>query len=167
MTAPVTPCAPQATVQFVERRFGSALATTLDPAIRLAATRERRIIELRRCGELRHAERYGWLTLAGWLLGMKAAAIARLRPDSPAIVHRVGARDVLPVILADDSPPRMVTIGDTGLQTSDPRDLLGYRVVELAAIAIRDGLVEIDGRRVGGAAVAASLRERLKEASHE
>lgn len=38
--------------------------------------RERRITELRRCGELRHAERYGWLALAGWLLGLKAAMVA-------------------------------------------------------------------------------------------
>ncbi|MEB3980211.1 hypothetical protein OQ968_02910 [Mycobacterium sp. 663a-19] len=167
MTAPVTPCAPQATVAFVQRQFGDKLATTLDPTIRLAVTRERRITELRRCGELRHAERYGWLTLAGWLLGMKATVIGRLNPDSAAILHRARPRDVLPDPLADDLPPALVALGDTGLQTSDPRDVLGYRVVELAASALRDGLVEIDGRRVSGAAVAASLRERLQEVGRD
>jgi hypothetical protein len=165
VTAPVTPCAAEATVAFVERRFGPELAKALDPSIRLAAVRERRITELRRCGELRHAERYGWLALAGWLLGLKAAVVGRLNPDSPAILHRARARDVLPDPLGDDPPPALVTVGDTGLQTSDPRDPFGYRVVELAAAALRDGMVEIDGRRVGGGAVAASLRERLQVVS--
>ncbi|MGH7732219.1 MAG: hypothetical protein ACREOE_00600 [Gemmatimonadales bacterium] len=163
MIAPVTPCAAEATVAFVERRFGPELAKTLDSSIRVAAMRQQRITELRRCGELRHAERYGWLALAAWLLGMKAAAVGRLNPDSSAILHRARARDVLPDPLGDDLPPALVTVGDTGLQISDPRDMLGYRVLDLAATALRDGLVEIDGRRVSGAAVAASLRERLQE----
>ena len=64
---------------------------------------------------------------------------------------------------ADDPPPKLATIADTGLDASDPRDPLGYRVVELAATASRDGLVDIDGRRLGGGAVAASLRARLEE----
>ena len=45
------------------------------------ARAERRITELRRCGELRHAERYGWLSLAAWLLGMSVSVIAQTRPD--------------------------------------------------------------------------------------
>jgi hypothetical protein len=163
VTAAVTPCAPVATVAFVERRFGAELANTLDPSIRLAAIREGRITELRRCGELRNAERYGWLSLAGWLMGMTAAAVGRLNPGSLAILKRARARDVLPDPLGDNPPPALVTVGDTGLQINDPRDPLGYRVVELAAAALRNGMVEIDGRRVGGGAVAASLRERLEE----
>ena len=98
--------------------------------------RERRITELRRCGELRYAERYGWLSLAGWLLGMKAAVVAQLDPASDAIAHRARARDVLPDPLGDDPPPALVTVGDTGLQTTDPRDPLGYRVVQLVAAAL-------------------------------
>ena len=163
MSTPVTPCNPEATVAFVERRFGPKIAKTLDPSGRVAVTRQQRITELRRCGELRHAERYGWLSLAGWLLGMKAAVVAQLDPNSDAIAHRARKRDVLPDPLGDDPPPALVSVGDTGLQTTDPRDPLGYRVVELVAKGLSDGMVEIDGRRVGGGTVAGSLRERLQE----
>lgn len=167
MSAPVSPCAPEVTLAFVESRFGAEVAKHLDPSCRLAAVRARRITELRRCGELRYAERYGWLSLTGWLLGMKASTVGRLDPSSAAINHRVRSDDVLPDPLGDDPAPQLVTIGDTGLKVSDPRDPLGYRVVELAAGASRDGLVDLDGRRVGGGAVAASLRARLEEVSHD
>jgi hypothetical protein len=134
----------------------------LDPSARVAVVRQRRITELRRCGELRHAERYGWLSLAGWLLGMKTTVVSQLDPTSDAIVHRARARDVLPDPLGDDPPPALVSVGDTGLQASDPRDPLGYRVVELVAAAQRDGAVDIDSRRLGGGAVTACIRERLE-----
>jgi hypothetical protein len=163
VSTPVTPCRPETAAAFVERRFGPRIAKTLDPSDRVAVMRQRRITQLRRCGELRHAERYGWLSLAGWLLGMNAAVVAQLDPTSDAIAHRARARDVLPDPLGDDPPPALVTVGDTGLQTIDPRDPFGYRVVELVAAAERDGMVEIDGRRLGGGAVAACLRERLRE----
>ena len=162
MSAPVTPCAPEAAVAFVEGRFGAELAKGLDSSSRLAITRARRITELRRCGELRHAERYGWLSLTGWLLGMKTNAIALLDPSSAAFVHRARSRDVLPDPLGEDAAPALVTVGSTGLEVSDPRDQLGYRVLQLAVAAVRDGIVEFDGRRVGGGAAAASLRERLE-----
>jgi hypothetical protein len=163
VSAPVTPCAPEAAVAFVQSRFGAETANELDPSSRLAMTRERRITELRRCGELRHAERYGWLSLAGWLLGMKASTVGQLDPSSDAFVHRARSRDVLPDPLGEDVAPVLVTLGATGLQVSDPRDPLGYGVLELAVAAVRDGMVELGGRRVGGGAAAASLRERLEE----
>ena len=163
MSAPVTPCAPEAAIAFVEGRFGTEVTKGLDSSSRLAATRAGRIIELRRCGELRYAERYGWLSLAGWLLGMKASTVARLDPSSDAFVHRARSRDVLPDPLGEDVAPALVTVGSTGLEVSDPRDPLGYRVLQLAVAAVRDGIVELDGRRVGGGSAAASLRERLEE----
>jgi hypothetical protein len=166
MNAQVTPCGPEATVAFVERRFGAELAKRLDPSSRLATTRAHRITELRRCGELRQAERYGWLSLSGWLLNMKASTVAQLDPLAAAFVHRVRSRDVLPDPLGEDVAPALVTLGETGLQVSDPRDPLGYRVLELAVAAVRDGIVKLDGRRVGGGAAAASLRERLEEVAH-
>jgi hypothetical protein len=158
----VAPCAPEVAVAFLETRFGAELAKTLDPAARLGMAREQRIVELRRCGELRHAERYGWLSLAGWLLGLRAAAVRRLDPASAAILHRARGRDALPDPLADDPAPALAAVGNTGLQASDPRDPLGYRVLQLAAVALRDGVVDLGGRRVGGGAVTASLRERLE-----
>jgi hypothetical protein len=94
---------------------------------------------------------------------MNAAVVAQLDPASDAIAHRARARDVLPDPLGDDPPPALVIVGATGLQTVDPRDPLGYRVVELVAAAQRDGVVEIEGRRLGGGAVAACMRERLEE----
>jgi hypothetical protein len=163
VSTPVTPCNPETTVAFVERRFGSGIAKTLDPSARVAVTRQQRITELRRCGQLRDAERYGWLSLAGWLLGMKAAVVAQLDPTSDAIAHRASVRDVLPDPLGDDPPPALVSVGGTGLQATDPRDPLGYRVVALVAAALSNGVVETDGRRVGGGAVTACLRERLQE----
>lgn len=163
MSTPVTPCNPETTLAFVARRFGSGIAKTLDPSARVAVTRQQRITELRRCGQLRHAERYGWLSLAAWLLGMKAAVVAQLDPTSDAIAHRVRGRDVLPDPLGDDPPPSLVNVGDTGLQATDPRDPLGFRVIELVAAALSNGVVETNGRRIGGGAVAACLRERLQE----
>lgn len=160
---PVTPCAPAATVAFVERHFGAALAAGLDPGSRGASGRERRITELRRCGELRLAERYGWLSLTGWLLGMRASAIAKLDPTSAAIVHRAGGTDVLGDPLHEDPAPALTTVPGTDLDVSDPRDPFGFGVLELGAAALRDGIVEVQGRAVGGGAVAASLRARLEE----
>jgi hypothetical protein len=165
MSTPVTPCAPEATLAFVQARFGAKAVRLLDPSCRLAAGRERRITELRRCGELRRAERYGWLSLAGWLLGMKATTVGRIEPSSIAINHRARRDDVLPDPLGEDPAPGLVTIGDTGLEVSDPRDPFGYRVVELAAAASCEGLVNLDGRRVDGGAVAKSLRIRLERVS--
>ncbi len=166
MSAPVTPCAPEAAVAFIQGLFGTDLAKGLDPSSRLATTRARRITELRRCGDLRHAERYGWLSLTGRLLGMKASTVTRLDPSSAAFVHRARSRDVLPDPLGEDVAPTLVTVGDTGLQVSDPRDPLGYRVLQLAIAAVRDGIVELDGQRVGGGAAAAALRERLGGMAH-
>ncbi|MGY1793080.1 hypothetical protein ACI796_03710 [Geodermatophilus sp. SYSU D00525] len=157
---PVTPCAPEAAVAFVAGRCDSELVGSLDPASRLAAVRAQRIVELRRCGQLRHAERYGWLSLTGWLLGMSATVVGRLDPASAAVVHRAGVRDVLPDPVADDPAPAVVDVA--GLQLADPRDPLGYRVLQLAVAALRDGVVDVGGRRVGGGAVAASLRQRLE-----
>jgi hypothetical protein len=165
MSAPVTPCAPEATLAFIEGRFGAKAVQLLDPSCRLATLRGRRITELRRCSELRPAERYGWLSLTGWLLGMKAITVGRFDPSSMAINHRASRGDVLPDPLGDDPAPRLLAIGDTQLEVSDPRDPLGYRLVELAAAASCDGLVDLDGRQVGGGAVAASLRARLEEVS--
>jgi hypothetical protein len=166
MSVPVTPCAPRAAVAFLEARFGADVSKTLDPVARIAKARERRITELRRCGELRHAERYGWLSLAGWLLDMKATTVSRIDPTSTALLHRTRSRDVLPDPLGEDPPPALRLVKDTGIEVSDPRDPLGYGVIELAVAAILDGTVEVDGRRVAGGAIAASLRDRLVEVAH-
>jgi hypothetical protein len=165
MSIPVTPSAPEAAVAFVERRFGEGLAKTLDPTGRAAAAREQRIIRLRRCGELRHAERYGWLSLAGWLLAMKVGELGSIDPTSPALALRAHAGDVLPVPLEEDTAPVLTTVADTGIEVSDPRDSFGFGVVALVAAALTDGVVEVGGRSLGGGAVAESLRARLKEAS--
>jgi hypothetical protein len=161
--APVTPCAPGPTVAFVERYFGASVAACLDPSARAASARERRITELRRVGELRHAERYGWLSLTGWLLGMKVKDLGKLDPTSEAIQHRAGGTDVLDDPLADDPAPVLTTVPHTDLDVSDPRDLFGFGVLELAVSALRDGMVEVGGRPVGGGAVTESLRARLGE----
>jgi len=163
MSAPVTPCAPAAAVTFVERHFGASVAVGLDPSGRAAGARERRITELRRLGELRHAERYGWLSLTGWLLGMKVRDLGKLDPTSEAIQHRAGGTDVLDDPLDDDPAPVLTTVPDTDLDVSDPRDPFGFGVLELAASALRDGRVEVGGRPVGGGAVTESLRARLEE----
>lgn len=163
MTTPVTPCAPEAALAFVEGHFGAEASKRLDPSSRLATGRARRITELRRCGELRSAERYGWLSLSAWILGMKASVIMQIDPTSPAINALAGDHDVLPAPLADDPPPKLAAIANTELRASDPRDPLGYRVAALAATASRDGLVDIDGQPLDAGAVAASLRRRLEE----
>src|SRR5690242_19729676 len=127
----------------MERRFGRGVAKRLDVSCTLAAIRGRRITELRRSGELRLAERFGWLSLAGWLLGINASAVARLDPSSNAIYHRARSRDLLPDPLGEDRAPELVSIGNTGIQVSDPRDPLGYALLELAAMACRNGFVEL------------------------
>jgi hypothetical protein len=153
-------------VAFVGSRFGDSLAETLtrDRPARLGTARERRITELRRCGELRHAERYGWLSLAGWMLGMKVGEVTSLDPTSPALSTRASG-DVLPACLGGDPAPILTTVSHTGLEVSDPRDPFGFSVVELLATALRDGAVELEGRHIGGGAVAESLRARLEGAS--
>jgi len=165
VSTPVTPCAPEATVAFLETSFGPDVAKALDPAARVASVRTAGIVELRRCGDLRHAERYGWLSLAGWLLGMPASAVGRLDPCSEAILHRAGGRDVLPDPLGEDAPPGLAEVCGTHLRIADPRDPLGARLLELTALALRDGVVDVGGRRVGGGAVAAAVRGRLEVAS--
>ena len=165
MTTPVTPCAPEAARAFVEGRFGAEAAKRLDPSSRLASARARRITELRRCGELRRAERYGWLSLSGWMLGMKASTVLKIDPASPLVHVPADSQDVLPAPLASDPAPELVTIANTDLHASDPRDPLGYLVAELAGTASRDGSVDVDGRTLGAGAVAASLRRRLEEMS--
>ena len=147
MSAPVTPCDPAATVAFVQRRFGEAIAKSLDPAARVATARQRRITELRRCGELRHAERYGWLSLTAWLLGTSSAVVRDIDPTSEAIVHRAHGTDVLPEPLGEDPEPVLTTIAGTDLDVSDPRDPLGFSTFELAGAALRDGMVSLDGPR--------------------
>jgi hypothetical protein len=164
MSAPVTPCGPEATVAFVERRFGEAVAKLLDPAARVARVRQARIVELRRCGELRHAERYGWLSLTAWLLGMKVATVRDLDPTSAAaITHRADGNDMLADPLGADPEPQLTTVTGTDLEASDPRDAFGFGVFALAGTALRDGVAEVDGRRIGGGAVTASLKARLEE----
>jgi len=167
MSAPVTPCAPEASVAFVRRYFGDAVVQNLvgDRPARLGTARELRITELRRCGELRHAERYGWLSLAGWLLGMKVAELTNLDPTSQALSVRANAGDILPACLGQDLPPVLSNVSDTGLEVSDPRDPFGFGLVELLAAAISEGVVEVGGRSLGGGAVAESLRARLEAAS--
>ena len=67
---------------------------------------QRRITEFRRCGELRHAERYGWLSLVPWLLGMKASVVMQLDPTSPVITHRARRpRCAARPRCGDDPPP--------------------------------------------------------------
>jgi hypothetical protein len=166
MSAPVTPCGPEATVAFVERRFGESVAKTLDPAARAATARQARIVELRRCGELRHAERYGWLSLTAWLLGMKVATVRDLDPTSAAITHRAGGNDMLADPLGADPGPELMTVAGTDLEASDPRDAFGFGVFALAGSALRDGVVEVEGRRIGGGAVTTSLKARLEEVAH-
>jgi len=165
--APVTPCAPKVTVAFVEARFGPAAAAALDAGSRLARIRQRRIIELRRCGELRHAERYGWLSLAAWLVGMKAVAVERIDPTSDAIWHRARAADVLPDPFGYEETPALERVGETDLKASNPRDMLGFHVVELAAAAVGEGVVQLDQRQVGGGAAAAALRWRLEKTARD
>ena len=121
VSAPVTPCAPEAAVAFVEGRFGARWPKALDPSARLAVARERRITELRRCGELRHAERYGWLSLTGWLLGMKAEHAGAARPDigghsstGPA------AATSCPTHSGEDVAPALVTVGRHRAQGERP-----------------------------------------------
>jgi hypothetical protein len=149
-------------VAFVERRFGEAAAKPLDPSGRAGAARERRITELRRCGELRHAERYGWLSLTAWLLGLSVAIVRGLDPASDAIARRAHGTDVLADPLGEDPGPELTTIAGTEIEVSDPRDPFGFGVFELAGKAVRDGMVETGGRIVGGGAVSTSLRARLE-----
>jgi hypothetical protein len=164
VSPPVTPCAPGAAVAFVGERFGHDLADALvhRPA-RLGTSRARRITELRRCGQLRHAERYGWLSLAGWLLDMKVSEVTALHPMSEALNVRAHAGDVLPPLLGEDPPPVLTTVADTGIEVSDPRDPFGFGVFELLAVALRDGMAAVEGRTLGGGTVADSLRARLEE----
>jgi hypothetical protein len=162
MSAPVTPCGPEATVAFVERFLGESVAKTLDPAARAATARQARIVELRRCGELRHAERYGWLSLTAWLLGMKVATVRALDPTSTAITHRAGGNDMLADPLGADPGPELTTVTGTDLEASDPRDAFGFGVFALAGTALRDGVAEVEGRRIGGGAVTESLKARLE-----
>jgi hypothetical protein len=164
VTTPVAPCSPDATVAFLEARFGPEVAKAIDPASRLAAARQRRILEMRRGGQLRHAERFGWLSLAAWVLGVKPAVIGRLDPTSRAIVHRSSARDVLPDPLGADQAPNLAAVGDSGLEASDPRDPLGFRVFELAVAATGGPLVEVEGATFSAGALASALRARLEEA---
>lgn len=163
MTAPVTPSSGEAAADFIKCEFGEELARKVDPGDRATAVRHRRITEMRRCGELRSAERYGWLSLAALLLGMNSVAVERIDPSSPGIMHRAGGRDILPDPLGEDEAPKLVPLLNTDIEVSDPRDPLGFGVIRLAASALTEVAVEVDGRRLGGAAVAASLRERLEK----
>jgi len=166
VSAPVTPCAPEAAVSFVERRFGEAVAKTIDPASRAGGARQRRITELRRSGELRYAERYGWLSLAAWLLDMPVRAVRDIDPGSNAFMHRAGGTDVLADPIGVDPAPALTTVADTGLEVSDPRDPLGFTVCEMLGVALSAGIVDVEGHSVGGGAVAASLRARLETVSN-
>lgn len=162
--APVTPCAPAATVEFVAARFGERLAASLDPSSRAATSRAARIGELRRCGQLRDAERYGWLSLTGWMLGLPATVLARIDPAGDALRRRASGRDLLPESLAEDPEPVPTDVPGTGLLVPNPRDPLGWAVLGLAATALTTGVVEIGGRRLGGGAVTAALTARLRMA---
>jgi hypothetical protein len=163
VTPPVTPTSGALAVAFVRRQFGEQAWDHGDPDSRAMAVRQRRILEFRRSGELRKAERYGWLSLAAVVLGMGQTALERIEPSSLAVMHRAGSRDILPDPLGDDYPPAIAELGDTGLQVSDPRDAFGFHVFSLAIAAVSAPTMEINGRRLGGAAVAASLRDRLEK----
>jgi hypothetical protein len=163
VTPPVTPSTGVFAAAFVRRQFSELVWDQIDPNSRAMAARQRRILELRRSSELREAERYGWLSLAAVVLGMGQTAVERIEPSSSAVMHRAGSRDVLPDPLGDEYPPAIVEVGDTGLQVSDPRDAFGFHVFSLAIGAISAPVIEISGRRLGGAAVAASLRDRLEK----
>jgi hypothetical protein len=160
--APVTPCAPAVAAAFIADRFGPRAAASLDPAARTGAVRAARITELRRAGRLREAERYGWLSLTGWLLGLSAADLSRLNPQSDAFQRRAGRRDLLPVPLGEDFPPKSASAGGTDLQITDPRDRLGWMVLSLGAGALAGRTADLGGRRVAAGAVLAALRIRLE-----
>ena len=159
---PVTPCAPAVAAAFVADRFGPRAAAPLDPAARAGTVRAARITELRRAGRLRDAERYGWLSLTGWLLGLSSADLGRLDPQSDGFLHRSGRRDLLPSPLGEDPPPALAPVGGTDLQITDPRDRLGWSVLTLAAGALNGDTADLGGRRVAAGAVLAALRARLE-----
>ena len=115
------------------------------------------------CGELRHAERYGWLSLTGWLLGMKVRG-RQAGPHVGGHPHRAGGTDVLGDPLADDPAPGAHHGPRHGPRRERPAGPLRLRPYSSwRRSALRDGMVEVGGRPVGGGAIAESLRARLEE----
>jgi len=168
MSAPVCPAGPGQSRDFVASTFGELAGDVLDGAPAALAARERRIRTLRSEVRLREAERYGWASLAGILLGLPLGEITTMALGDEMLVARAGPADPLPVPLCPDPDPVEVKIKGTDVAAVDPTDPAGYELVELAGqIASGSAAVTAGGRELAAGAVASALGTRLsKSANH-
>lgn len=166
MSTPVCPAAAERTRAFVAKQFGEAAATVVDEARAATGARERRIRTLRGEMRLREAERYGWVSLAGILLGLPLADISAMAVGDEMLVSRVGSTDPLPVPLFTDPDPVEVEIAGIGIEATDPTDPAGFEIFKLAGqIASGKAAVTVDGRALAASAVAGALGARLSKAA--
>lgn len=166
MSAPVCPADSVRTANFVETTWGRRAADTVRAAPAAVATRRRRMVELRAGGRFRDAERYGWMALAGVLVGIGSVELATLDPGSISIHAKAGPHDFLPAPFVDDPPPRHVVIPGSGLVVADPTDPAGFALMALAAaVASGAAAVAVDGRKLSAGAVGTAIAARLRKAS--
>lgn len=162
---PVAPCAPGVAQALLDVRFGREVSGRVDWDGRAAARRQRQMLDLRRSGALPQAERYGWLSLAGLLVGLTSTQMDTLDVDGVGVGARSGPRDVLPVFPVDPPAGQPAHVAGTGIDVVDPRDRLGWEILILAATG-SCMLPGFDHLRASAGAVVADLRARLENISH-
>ena len=166
MNTPVCPANPTYTRSFVVAKFGSQAANVLDGASSSLAVRERTMQMLRREVRLRDAERYGWSSLAGILLGLPLSLVTTMPVSDLVFRVRGGPADPLPVPLCLDFDTVEVKIVGTNVTAVDPTDQAGYELFSLSGqVAGGNAAVNIGGRALSANSVADALIGRLRRAA--
>ena len=166
MNAPVCPANPAYTRSFVVAKFGSQAADVLDGASSALAVRERMMQALRREVRLREAERYGWSTLAGILLGLPLSLVTTMPVSDLVFRVRGGPADPLPIPLCLDFDTVEVKIEGADVSAVDPTDRAGFELFSLSGqVAAGKAAVNVGGRALGANSVADALIGRLRKAA--
>jgi len=166
MNIPVCPSNPAYTRSFVVTQFGTQAAEVLDGASTAMTVRERMMRTLRREVRLREAERYGWSTLAGALLGLPSSLVATMPVGDLVFKVRGGPADPLPVPLFLDFDTAEVKILGTDVTAVDPTDQAGFELFSLSGqLAAGNAVVNIGGRALGAGSVADALIGRIRKAA--
>jgi hypothetical protein len=129
-------------------------------AVTALAKRHKMIDTLRKQGAVADAERYGWLSLTGALLGLPVTVIVALDPWSEAPSKSAGRRDLLGTLNDAGIPARIDTGNGTGIDTLDPTDGFGFALASYAASTA--ATTQVDGRAVATGVVHDALRARLR-----
>ena len=161
---PVCPASPSRLRAFISG--GHPDASDL-PSNRWLRKREEQIHDLRAEGLLSEAERFGWLSIAGFAAGIGHAKAVSIDPSSPLLHQIAGRDDLLSETLGDEPEASLGLIPNTGIEVRLATDPLGYSIAQAALSATEGAVISFRGSDMSSAVFLQSLGQRLLAMSSE